>query len=208
MEVGVGSGDLLRLFPREALDALVETGARPTGGAAVDAWRLRDRRPVLGVDTDDRLIPHEVPAWIGAGIDGATRLADATDGPTESAVHPRWSPGGELVFVSDRTDWWNLYAVRDGAVSPLWPEAAEFATPQWVFGDQPYVVLDSSRLLVSRVSEGVTSLHLLDRASQTLRHIDWFEVTQVRGQAKDGSVEHFQVGLKIGFRLEDDGPVG
>jgi flavin-binding protein dodecin len=47
----------------------------------------------------------------------------------------------------------------------------------------------------------------IERASQTLRHIDWFEVTQVRGQAKDGSVEHFQVGLKIGFRLEDDGPV-
>ena len=44
----------------------------------------------------------------------------------------------------------------------------------------------------------------LERASQTLRHIDWFEVTQVRGQVKDGGVEHFQVGLKIGFRLEDD----
>jgi dodecin len=44
----------------------------------------------------------------------------------------------------------------------------------------------------------------IDRAAQTLRHIDWFEVTQVRGQAKDGRVEHFQVGLKIGFRLEDE----
>ncbi|WP_310963556.1 dodecin [Nocardioides terrisoli] len=44
----------------------------------------------------------------------------------------------------------------------------------------------------------------VQRASETLRHIDWFEVTQVRGQAKDGTVEHFQVGLKIGFRLEDD----
>jgi len=42
------------------------------------------------------------------------------------------------------------------------------------------------------------------RASQTLRHIDWFEVTEVRGQVKDGQVEHFQVGLKIGFRLEDE----
>jgi flavin-binding protein dodecin len=47
----------------------------------------------------------------------------------------------------------------------------------------------------------------IQRAAQTLRHIDWFEVTQVRGQAKDGHIEHFQVGLKIGFRLEDDGPV-
>ncbi|WP_232680153.1 dodecin [Nocardioides sp. R-C-SC26] len=44
----------------------------------------------------------------------------------------------------------------------------------------------------------------IERASKTLRHLDWFEVTQVRGQIKDGQVEHFQVGLKLGFRLEDD----
>lgn len=42
------------------------------------------------------------------------------------------------------------------------------------------------------------------RASKTLRHLDWFEITQVRGQVKDGTVEHFQVGIKVGFRLEDD----
>jgi flavin-binding protein dodecin len=41
------------------------------------------------------------------------------------------------------------------------------------------------------------------RASQTLRHLDWFEVTQVRGQIVDGEVAHYQVGLKVGFRLED-----
>ena len=44
----------------------------------------------------------------------------------------------------------------------------------------------------------------VDRAGQTLRHLDWFEMTQVRGQIKDGQVEHFQVGIKVGFRLEDD----
>ena len=44
----------------------------------------------------------------------------------------------------------------------------------------------------------------VERASRTLRHVDWFEMTQVRGQVKDGTVEHFQVGLKVGFRLEDD----
>jgi dodecin len=43
----------------------------------------------------------------------------------------------------------------------------------------------------------------ISRASGTLRHLDWFEVTQVRGQIVDGKVEHFQVGMKIGFRLED-----
>ena len=47
----------------------------------------------------------------------------------------------------------------------------------------------------------------IDRAAKSLRHIDWFEVTEVRGHVLDGNVEHFQVGLKVGFRLEDDGPV-
>jgi len=42
------------------------------------------------------------------------------------------------------------------------------------------------------------------RASQTVRHLDWFEITEVRGQVVDGAVEHFQVGMKVGFRLEDD----
>ena len=44
----------------------------------------------------------------------------------------------------------------------------------------------------------------IERASRTLRHLDWFEVTQIRGQVKDQSDEHYQVGLKLGFRLEDD----
>jgi flavin-binding protein dodecin len=43
----------------------------------------------------------------------------------------------------------------------------------------------------------------LNRAGLTLRHLDWFEMTQVRGQIVDGEIGHFQVGLKVGFRLED-----
>jgi flavin-binding protein dodecin len=41
------------------------------------------------------------------------------------------------------------------------------------------------------------------RAGETLRHLDWFEITEVRGQIVDGEVAHFQVGVKVGFRLED-----
>lgn len=39
-------------------------------------------------------------------------------------------------------------------------------------------------------------------ASKTLRHIDWFEVVETRGHVADGNVAHFQVTLKVGFRLE------
>ena len=44
----------------------------------------------------------------------------------------------------------------------------------------------------------------VERASKTLRHVDWFEMTDIRGHVKDGQVEHFQVSLKLGFRLEDE----
>ena len=41
------------------------------------------------------------------------------------------------------------------------------------------------------------------KASQSVRNLDWFEVTSVRGQIDGGSVAHYQVTLKVGFRLED-----
>jgi flavin-binding protein dodecin len=41
------------------------------------------------------------------------------------------------------------------------------------------------------------------RAHKTVRNLEWFEVTEIRGQIADGEVAHFQVGLKLGFRLED-----
>ncbi len=43
----------------------------------------------------------------------------------------------------------------------------------------------------------------VSRAGRTLRNLDWFEVTEIRGQIEDGEVAHFQVGLKVGFRLDD-----
>ena len=42
------------------------------------------------------------------------------------------------------------------------------------------------------------------RASSTLRNLDWFEVTEIRGHLQDGAVGHFQVTMKVGFRLDDD----
>jgi flavin-binding protein dodecin len=45
----------------------------------------------------------------------------------------------------------------------------------------------------------------LDRASRTLRNLDWFEVKDVRGRLEDGHLAHIQVTMKVGFRLENPG---
>lgn len=59
--------------------------------------------------------------------------------------------------------------------------------------------------IVGTSPEGVDSAikNGITRASQTLRGLDWFEVTQVRGHIVDGEIAHYQVGMKVGFRLED-----
>jgi flavin-binding protein dodecin len=44
----------------------------------------------------------------------------------------------------------------------------------------------------------------VSRASSTLRNLDWFEVTEIRGHLADGAVGHFQVTMKVGFRLDDE----
>ena len=43
----------------------------------------------------------------------------------------------------------------------------------------------------------------LQRAGQTLRNLDWFEVAEIRGQVVADEVAHYQVRLKVGFRLEE-----
>ncbi|MBB6036764.1 dodecin [Phytomonospora endophytica] len=44
----------------------------------------------------------------------------------------------------------------------------------------------------------------VERASRTLRKLDWFEATEIRGHIQDGAVAHFQVTVKVGFRLDDE----
>jgi hypothetical protein len=43
----------------------------------------------------------------------------------------------------------------------------------------------------------------LETAALTIRNIDWFQVVDTRGHVRDGSIEHYQVTLKVGFRIEE-----
>jgi flavin-binding protein dodecin len=57
------------------------------------------------------------------------------------------------------------------------------------------VVGTSSESLEVAIRNGI------ERASETVRGLDWFEVTEIRGHLEDGAVAHFQVGMKLGFRV-------
>lgn len=67
--------------------------------------------------------------------------------------------------------------------------------------DHTYKIIE---LVGSSTSSSDDAIHsAIERASKTLRHMDWFEVVETRGHLQDGKVAHFQVKLKIGIRLED-----
>src|SRR5207245_194470 len=71
--------------------------------------------------------------WVG-GLDdrGALgRVEQVAGGQTESLFQPEWSPDGTLIFVSDRTGFWNLYRWRASKVEAVTQLEAEFGTPQW-----------------------------------------------------------------------------
>jgi len=54
----------------------------------------------------------------------------------------------------------------------------------------------------SKVSTDDAIRNAIQTASKTLRHMDWFEVVETRGHIEDGEIGHYQVKLKVGFRLE------
>ena len=58
------------------------------------------------------------------------------------------------------------------------------------------VVGTSSKNVGEAIQNGI------DTAAKSLRHLDWFEVTSVRGNIKDNKVDHFQVTMKLGFRYD------
>jgi flavin-binding protein dodecin len=59
--------------------------------------------------------------------------------------------------------------------------------------------------VVGSSSEGVEAAvrTAVARAAESLRGLDWFEVTEVRGRIEDGRIAEYQVGVKVGFRLDE-----
>lgn len=102
-----------------------------------------------------------------AGTLGAARRI--AGGPDESLFQPEWSPDGRLHVISDRTGWWNLYAVGDDdTLQPLAPMDAEFGTPLWVFGLATYGFLGDGRVACWYTDRGVEHLGLIQPGSGTV----------------------------------------
>jgi dipeptidyl aminopeptidase/acylaminoacyl peptidase len=170
--------------PEDVRDVVNEVVAFPIDGSAAphtlaggrdffSAPRLRpDGQQLAWVAWDHPNMPWDGTELFVADVNPEMALGPArlvAGGVDESVSQPRWSPGGVLHFLSDRTGWWNIYVDDEDRGRPLCPRDAELGGPDWVFGQSSYIFLADGRLVVTWSERGQG--HLGELGSGGLREI-------------------------------------
>lgn len=112
--------------------------------------------------------------WVGE-FDAYGRVVSSrkiAGGPAECVLQPEWSPRGELYFVSDRNDWFNLYRSRGEGDEPVCRREAEFGAPQWVFGMRFYDFHGPDEIVCVYGEHGGTRLGRIDLDAGRLEQIE------------------------------------
>ncbi len=111
--------------------------------------------------------------WVGElAADGSIinpKLVAGGEG--ESIVQPEWAADGTLYFISDRNGWWNIYQRVDGSDKPLVMMQAEFAKPQWSFGQSNYAFASADEIICIVSQNGIDRLMRLDTHNGQLTSI-------------------------------------
>ena len=104
------------------------------------------------------------------------RVAGGTD---EAIVQPEWSPDGTLFYLSDRSDWWNIYRLdadknpQDSAnTAPLVAMPAEFAAPLWQLGARYFDFIDADTIGCLWTASGVWQAATIDIPTAQLECFD------------------------------------
>ena len=95
-------------------------------------------------------------------VAGRPDAAPGGTGAGESVSAPQWAEDGSLWFVSDRSDWWNLYRWEPAAdrIDPMVLMDAEIGVPQWVFGQSRYAFLSGGRTVFASSRDGFDQLSI------------------------------------------------
>lgn len=125
--------------------------------------------------------------------DGVSDVLAVAGSANESVFQPEWSPGGDLVFVSDRTGWWNLYRWDGASVEPIVALEADFGEPAWVFGRSTYGFLSEGRILAGWWENGIQRLGIITSDGDLHRLSD--DLSVHGGLVTDGESTAWFVGV-------------
>ncbi|HLK38716.1 MAG TPA: S9 family peptidase [Polyangiaceae bacterium] len=171
-----GASEAVNTLVSIALDGSGETFTLAAGHDFYSSPKLSpDGQRVAWVSWDHPNMPWDgSELWVGE-LDAGGRVAASrmiAGGRDESIVEPEWSPQGELFFISDRNDWWNVYRARGEGDEPVCRRSAEFAAPQWVFGQRWYGFSAEGDLLCIYGEQSGSKLGRLDLATGRLTPIE------------------------------------
>ena len=96
---------------------------------------------------------------------GVSNIKAYMEKDDEAIYQPSWCPDGELHFVSDRSNWWNIYSLRDDILNALTPMVAEFGFPMWQLGVRSYQFLDDERIAAVISHDGYEQLCIVETDS-------------------------------------------
>jgi dipeptidyl aminopeptidase/acylaminoacyl peptidase len=169
-------------------DVVNELVAIPTGGSSeprviVDGRDFYSTPRISPDGTRLCFLAWDLPwmPWDGCELHVADLASDGSVGGvehvagvdgSESIWQPEWSPGGDVVFASDRSGWWNLERIRGGRRSDLHAAAAEFGYPAWSFGARSFAFLGDGRIVCAYETGGFTHFAVLDPDTGKLDELD------------------------------------
>ena len=90
----------------------------------------------------------------------------------ESIVQPLWSPDNVLHFISDRSNWWNIYCWKKAVLTPICSMDAECAAPPWLFAQSNYAFTSKHKLVLSYTKKGKWYISQLDVDTGQLEEIN------------------------------------
>ena len=133
-------------------------------------------------------MPWDATELVVRDLDSGEELVIA-GAPDESVLEPRWDTDGALWFVSDRTDWWNLYRYAAGTdIATVVRVDAEIGVPHWQFGSARYAILADGSVVFARLRRGYDGLaRRAPDATVTDLDTPFSRVTALRG-TPDGAV--------------------
>jgi dipeptidyl aminopeptidase/acylaminoacyl peptidase len=156
---GTGSTDVQNEIVRLAADAPSEPEVLVSGPDFVAAPRLSpDGGALAWLQWNHPSMPWDATQLVVRDLTTGEETVVA-GGPGESVLEPRWEADASLLFLSDRTDWWNLYRFTPGAdIEPVVRMDAEIGVPAWVFGTSRYAVLGDGQVVFARSRAGYDAL--------------------------------------------------
>jgi dipeptidyl aminopeptidase/acylaminoacyl peptidase len=105
----------------------------------------------------------------GAKLSGVTAL---TSGARESVIEPRWDTDGSLYFLSDRSNWWNLYRYKDNRITTAFAIEADIGSPLWTLGQSSYALTGDGRAVVRYTAAARDKLGVVDLEGGKLTKLD------------------------------------